>query len=253
MDTEDWDSFGDNYNLYITHINEKLDFNNDHLNEMMFKENLDKWSKCYPKMSYMKFRHEVKEIASRNHAKLGIKTKFGKDMFEFNGSDDIYLATDDDDWFNPVVVDRVMALFEKYPNIDLVYWPSWQYCTTFFQEEFKLFNDDHVSMGSNGLAIRGRYPEIMCRWGIHELANEVVPMHKRLYYETDEVLSIWNIHPASFWQRSNFPLSDQIYNILHTQRPETMNWASEEINEMYKLVISIKTFDWYGKDLVHLL
>jgi hypothetical protein len=237
VDTENWDEFGEDVESYLTHVDKKVNFIDDE--ERLFKANVRRWSELY-RPSYMMFRHQVKQIAMKSQESLGLQARWHSEHTTFN-RDQIFLVTDDDDWYHPNIAEEVVKVFEGRPDIDVVYWPTWLYITSDLtgqnKERFEIYNTARV--GSNGFAIRGGYSGWFYTWGAHiKIESWVNP--ERKYFLSDKHLSVWNIHAASFWQRTHFELPDPINKLDKVQRPQELDWALEHLDDFNALVNSIE-------------
>jgi hypothetical protein len=185
----------------------------------------------------MNFRGKIKDIAFRNHDKLGLTKKFPPFQHEMT-RDQVALMTDDDDLFNPGIVDEVRKAFEEHPEVEVVHWDSWQYHMVYLKEMFCVYNLSRV--GSNSFAIRGGNNPWLYTWGAHRKVEqeEWLPANKK-YFIPYKALTLWNIHPASYWQRTNFPLDSKFYKIDRAPRPAMLDWAAEEIDAIYDVLNSL--------------
>lgn len=233
VDTEDWESFGDDTERYLSYINDWCVWPTPE-NQTMFAQNLRKWAANY-RPSFMSLRKTFKDISSDNHKRLGLPTIM-RDGSKMNRNT-IALVTDDDDWYNPEVVSEVWWAFKEHPEMEVVYWDCWQYQTVWNAETFSLFTLQKY--GSNSFAIRGGRSYEFFRWGVHNRVEEQIPDDKCLHLPGRH-LSLWNIHPASFCQRINYPLSDKINVLKRTKIPDHFKWATKEINAFYEALTSIQ-------------
>lgn len=232
-DTEDWGSFGEDVEGYLEEVAHRILSFLPQTEKDMFANNVRRWSQI-ARPSYMQFRQVVKDIAFKNHARLGIP----KEHSRFHNKmtrDQIAFITDDDDWFNPEVVPTVAAVFEEHPEVEAVHWDTWQYDVSNFRENFHTYNMSRV--GSNGFAIRGGNSPWLYTWGAHRKVETWLPPEKKFYLPY-KALSVWNIHPGSFWQRTHFPLADGFHKVERSPRPAILDWAAEEIEAMYALLKS---------------
>lgn len=234
VDTEDWYGFGDDIEGYLKHAQSKvLDYSSIEEQEL-FKNNVRLWSNIV-NSSYMNFRGKIKDIAISNHKRMGLEIHpaiFHKQMTR----DQFALITDDDDFFNPELIDIVNLTFENNPDIEVVYWDSWQYKTVYLKEEFCIF--DLHQVGSNSFAIRGGNSHWLYTWGAHNKINDWIPPEKKVFIP-NKALSLWNIHPASFWQRTHYEILKDFYKLNRSLKPEILNWANDDIDLIYKSITEL--------------
>lgn len=230
-DTEEWSSL-DDVESYLEYIIARGICWAKKEEEELFKNNVRRWSEQY-RPSYTMYRHLFKEVCIKNHARLNLPIKV-RCANAFT-SDQIVLITDDDDIFNPCVVDEVSKAFEENPHIDMVYWDTWLNLMLAPKQGFEVYKCSKI--GSNGMAVRGGLSPWLYTWGAHIKAETWIPEDKKVYLP--KPLSLWNIHPASFYQRSNNPLPED-FNILEkTEAPPEIEWAKEYIDKLYDVLASV--------------
>jgi hypothetical protein len=230
-DTEDWANLND-VESYLSQMNVRGIQWAKQEEEDRFKSNVRRWSEQY-RPSYMMFRHLFKQICISNHAKFNLPITVAKPS-SFN-SNQIVLITDDDDIFNPLVVEEVRKAFADNPHLDMVYWDTWLNLMTEHKQRFEIYRNSLI--GSNGMAVRGGLSPWLYTWGAHIKAEAMIPQDKRMYIQ--KPMSVWNIHPASFWQRSNYLLPEGFNVLQKTEVPPEIEWAREYIDKLYEVLVSI--------------
>jgi len=148
--TEDWNSFesAKSFQDYATSIGWCRSTNQSY---DMFFERLQQWEDNLSP-SFFEIRHRMKEIAEKNWARLDCEI-YRSDRGSYFNKDTIIIISDDDDWYNPAVVEDVKEAFRERDDIDLIYWDCWQY-STFSVEKFIKNNS---LIGSNCFALRGGF------------------------------------------------------------------------------------------------
>ena len=219
--TEDWSKL--NKDNFIEHYKLKFASKDLEKNEK-FIDNIVNW-KYEP--YYTELRHQIKEISRYNRSR--IQCPIVNNLSTCN-SEDILLLTDDDDWFNPLVVEKVRTAFEEDESLDVVTWNCWNY--KICKEEQFVKRED---VGSNGFAIKRKMP-----WKYHSAGAHVwIPdLENRIHL--DEDLSIWTVHPMSFYLNSNYKLEKALSRRDRAQVPENLNWASKEIEMMFEIISNMK-------------
>lgn len=244
VSTEDWLDF--TFESYIDYVKNSNFMNND-----MFIDNLRKWHKKYTPF-YTTFRGQIKEIVNKNHDKCNlniiIQTKNSKLLNNKDNytPDNYYIIKDDDDFLNPKAESLLTPIFRDNPEIDLVYWDCWQYKTAYnmenaYKEGYSNFSKDYPGKFGNCYALRGGMDiQKLYSAGGHNIIKDVIPKEKIFYLE-NEALNLWNIHSACFHKNTDYYLDNfMIINIERSERPSLLDWAAEEIEQMYLLASSLK-------------
>lgn len=232
VDTELWYRLTD-CEEYLDLVSRKMNFVGDQ-RERFFR-GIRKWWAMYSP-HFTAYRQKLKEITVANHERLGVDIIPTND-FDKLSRNQIVLVTDDDDWFNPTVVEEVNRAFVEHPEVDVVFWDCWKYDTSFMHERYELHT--HDLLGSNAFAIRGGRERKFYTYGAHVTIEQNID-RSLMYKLEDKALSIWNIHPGSLWQRTHYDLHDNINVLEHTARPVCLDWAHHEIDSLYTLLTSMQ-------------
>lgn len=231
--TEDWDRFPD-LQSFLSHVPKRFPMAHDSGKLDLFLENVGRWSDLYD-TSYTAYRHQLKQISLKNWDRLPCE-KTHLDPWTQDG-DTAFLVMDDDDWFNPAVVEEVERAFTDNPDLEIVWWDAWQYRQANGVEEYLIHKPGKV--GSNSFAIRGGFAPKYYISGAHAQINKYWDKETILYLP-DRCLSLWNIHPASVSFMSRYPVRDDFHKVGRAERPAQVDWAAEEIEALYALTTSMK-------------
>jgi hypothetical protein len=236
--TESWERYSSE--SYISYLENEFFFNNDDYKKR-FIDNVRSWNETYSP-HYAEFRHKIKEIASKNIRKSGFPVVIQQEAqkvvtsYKDTKSNEFYIICDDDDFINPESPGLIMSIFDKRPDIDLIYWDIWQYKTCSAREEFYLYDKEEYG---NCLAVRGGLEDWRCyKSGAHVYIPEIIPKEKTLKIRGFH--SLWNIHSASFYINQTYPLDQQIRTPKRSKRVKYFDWAKEEVEAMFLLAENLK-------------
>ena len=222
--TEKWSSFKGNTDLYLEYHKLRFPY------EKKFINNVRGWK--FEK-SFMDIRHEMSQISQDNRDRLKeCDIIFGHPWG--HNQDDVCLITDDDDWFNPAVVDAVKEEFEKDDSLNILYWKPWQYITA-WEEGYNL----NYPVCSNSFAVRGGMDKKLYSAGAHSCVKEMIKNGEDGIGYIDEPLSLWNIHPFSYYVMQTHEELPILCNSERKNRPAELDWASDEIERFYELISSV--------------
>jgi hypothetical protein len=230
--TENWDSFPD-LQTFLDHVPSRI-VGHDPAKVEFFLSNVRRWSDLYDCL-FTAYRHKLKQISLKNWDRLPCEQTHIQ-PWELS-REDAFLLMDDDDWFNPAVVEEVERAFTDRPDIDVVYWDAWQYKTVNGTEEY--YCHSKRPFGSNSFAIRGGFDQQFYMSGAHARIDDLWDKSRMLGLP-NRCLSLWNIHPGSLFLRSRVELPDNINELQRVDRPAIFDWAVEEIDALYTLITSIR-------------
>lgn len=234
--TEDWHNF-ENVKTFQDYATSKGWCRSTNQSYEQFFERLKQWEETLSP-SFFEVRTQMKEIAEKNWSRLDCEVYRSDRGPDFN-KDTIVIISDDDDWYNPAVIEDVKEVFRERDDIDIVYWDCWQY-STFSVEKF-IKNDSII--GSNCFALRGGFHWNCYSAGAHTRIHDNFDKEKIMYLPNKE-LSLWNVHLASYSILSSMSSKDGIekYGIMSDKRavrPSHLDWAKKEIEELYRLMKSV--------------
>ena len=159
---------------------------------------------------YAKYRTEICSIARRNWERTGCEIVELKNVRPDMA--DIFLPTDDDDWFAPDIRDHL----EDHPFLQ---WDNWLHCPTGTHK----FNQHD---GSNSYGVRNDIKRLRQHLNNHHSILGKNP------FVINKALSIWVRHPGALSllrMRGSITLWKRLYE---GPLPEPIQWATQEHDEL---------------------
>lgn len=199
--------------------------------------NMEIWSKKIP-ISYPQCRSALRDISQRNWDRTGIPASIqvgglAPGRFEID-PEIILLPSDDDDYYNPRIWEFLEPVFAD-PSVDLVFWKSWTLDCS--RSRFR-----HVSNSmrpSNGYALRSTAVTTTTYIVNHmSVYPGILPLEKTRILS--EPLSLKIDHPGSLYLLGTMPLTEDRFPTKPWEdTPPELDWASEELEELFCLFFSI--------------
>lgn len=222
------------------------------------------------KPNYFEFREEITKIAKVNHAKISVNQIFTtalgieKELMNVDGPYFV-LFSDDDDWYNPKIIEYVKQSYFTNPTVDAILWNHCAFCSNYKQfeklatEPYFVFKQD-LTFHTNNYALTNNFFKNINTDDVNLLnfgnEHDIYFGHTNLdsYFKNKlkivqlpEWLSMANknITSYSFW-RKNYDLCSiidmiQICTTINSVKvPDGFSWATNEINQMMNLYKKLK-------------
>ena len=193
-----------------------------------FITNVKRW-KSYS-IPYVRYRMLMQQMAKPNWSQTAPKV-----IRAFQPNHNLMLLpTDDDDFFAPNVVERVLPIFEN-PQVDLVVWDCCMVITT---NEADLLHIQYIPYNdmvhTNSYMFRSTIPNAKSCAYNHMRAGEFAAQNPQKVVYLHEPLSLYNKHAAGHYLLSTEDFFPSPVGEL-PPIPKEMQWAKEYILKIYNL------------------
>lgn len=225
-ETEDWSNYSyhklqqrlKDTTLYLPQLNGKIKL-------------MRQWDHQF-RLSYFRYRQEIKKIAEKNWVNLNVIERSFEKLLEVVGDEDWVIRSDDDDWLHPNV-DQFLDT-----NFDFLHWDSWVY--NVWKGSISRYNNVgygklHNCPCSNGYAIKGKQVKKLPKKNIqvllsnHTLAKQIAHRFKLRTHFIEEILSCYNKHPGSL-------SSERFGSRAHCKKPSFNEWPKPYALQLWQLI-----------------
>jgi len=206
-------------------------------NAATYIQALKDWQETYP-ISLYQFRHRLQQITLKNLAHIGSgRISYDQALGELEDND-ILVPTDDDDFWSPLLIDRLTSLSKDY---DFVRWRNLAHGCTQGVGRLRKVKENSMGLASCAYAVRMRaIRQLSAKEGFYIVNYHWTPLNiasKRglKSINLDDDLSCYNWHPGctSKLRRHGFTKSSCLMPPYYTVEN---SWVRPYLTELYRLM-----------------
>lgn len=233
-------------NQPVIYIRRTLDWENSKIEDLVpnprFRKNLREWSGLF-NMSYAHYRQELKDIAQATLQILNVPILSPKEIpveSLIQQDNKIIFPIDDDDWYSPKVIEHVMPVFHRHPQIDVITWPIGEAKAIKPPVSCVLDNPKRTLVRTNAYAIRSRVADknmvLYHHAGLTRWANQ--PENKPRVQKVHQYLGIKVCHIGSLWTLGREDLQAALKRARprKAETPKAARWAEDHLSRLNDLI-----------------